>query len=641
MITLENVSKYYAGETLLDGVSASFHDRERTGLIGVNGSGKTTILRMLAGEESPDKGTIHKPAGLTIGYLHQEVEVLAEKTPLQIVLEPFAHLLDFEEKLSELGAAAAEHGGRHRKTLREIDELHGAVEHHDAYSLEPRARSILAGLGVPQDKWEQPLAALSGGYRMRVALGKLLLLSPGFLLLDEPTNHLDMDSLVWLEKFLQRYKGGMMIVSHDRDFLNRMTGHTAEIHSRTVTVSRGNYDAYLVVREQTRTALQSRARHLQEQIAQKERFIERFKAKNTKAVQAAAKQKQIDKLKEQMPEIEEAPDTIGFSFPEAAASGGVPLKVRDLSMSYGGTPVFSGLSLEVRRGDRAAIVGPNGSGKTTLLRIMAGLLAPTAGSFEPGYNTTVRYFSQHQLEQLDGEKTVYGTVAAVSVSSERTFIRNLLGAFLFSGDDVEKPVKVLSGGEKSRLVLATILANPGNTLLLDEPTNHLDIDSVETLLQALSAFRGTIVLVSHDDYFVSKIATRVIEMRPGLVRDFPGNLADYRDYVEQGLWGMAEEGGGKKTGMTSGDGRGKEERIREREERRKIQRSIEKLEREIEECEAGIERLKGVLNNPANASDHGLLFETSQTIEMEQAELDDRLREWERLRGELEALDNH
>ncbi|MBN2189226.1 MAG: ABC-F family ATP-binding cassette domain-containing protein [Chitinispirillaceae bacterium] len=637
MITFDNVCKHYGGETLFDGVSAAFHDDGRTGLIGVNGSGKTTLLRMLAGEETPGKGSISKPADLTMGYLHQEVEVFAEKTPLEIVLEPFAHLLDFEERLSRLGAEAGGAGGQ-KKTLRQIAELHGAVEHHDAYTLEPRAKAILAGLGVPEERWEQPLATLSGGYRMRVALGKLLLLSPSFLLLDEPTNHLDMDSLVWLEKFLQKYNGGMVIVSHDRDFLNRMTGYTAEIHNRNITVSKGNYDAYLEVREQTRTAVRSRARHLQEQIAQKERFVERFKAKNTKAVQAAAKLKQIEKLKGMVPEIEEAPDTIVFSFPEAARSGGVPLKARDLAMSYGATPVFSGLSLEIRRGDRAAVVGPNGAGKTTLLKIMAGLLVPTAGSFEPGYNTAIRYFSQYQLEQLDGARTAYETVAAMSVSAERTFIRNLLGAFLFSGDDVDKPVRVLSGGEKSRLVLATILANPGNTLLLDEPTNHLDINSVETLLRALTAFKGTIVLVSHDDYFVSKIATRVIEMRPGLIRDFPGTLADYRAYVEQGLWGMTaheQTDGGRRSGEYA---ESKEERTREREERRKLQRSIEKLEREIESCETDIERLKKKLDDPANASNHELLFETSQTVEMEQAELNDRLREWERLRGELEGM---
>ena len=641
MITFDNVFKHYGGETLLDNVSVAFHDKERTGLIGVNGSGKTTILRMLAGEESPDRGDIRKPSDLTIGYLPQEVEVFDEKTPLAIVLEPFAHLLDYETKMEQLGDhAGGDDHARSKEALKKIEVLHHAVEFHDIYSLESRAEAILAGLGVPKDKWEQPLSALSGGYRMRVVLGKLLLLSPGYLLLDEPTNHLDMDSLVWLEKFLARYKGGMMIVSHDRDFLNRMTGYTAEIRNRGITICKGNYDAYLQVRGQTLTAMQSRARHLQEQIAQKERFVERFKAKNTKAVQAASRLKQIEKLKEQMPEVEEEPDTIAFSFPETIPSGGVPLKVHDVTMRYDETPVFSGLSLEIRRGDRVAVVGPNGSGKTTLLKLMAGFLAPADGSFELGYNTTVRYFSQHQLEQLDGELTLYETVSAASVSTEKTFIRNVLGAFLFSGDDVDKRVKVLSGGEKSRLVLATILANPGNTLLLDEPTNHLDINSVETLVRALERFKGTIVLVSHDDYFVSRIATRIIEMRPGLIRDFPGNLADYRSYVEQGLWGNSKEENEEKRERQKDDDGDKETRIREREQRKKLQRTIEKLEREIESREADLGRLKQILQDPANALDHMLLHETSQTTDLEQAELEDLLRTWEQRRSELEAMNN-
>jgi ATP-binding cassette subfamily F protein 3 len=638
MITFDNISKYYGGETLLDSVSVAFHENERTGLIGVNGSGKTTLMRMLAGEETPDKGSIQKPSNLSIGYLHQEVEVFDELSPLDIVLEPFAHVLDYEKKLEELGHAAGSGGNHDRRTLKQIEELHNAVEFHDVYSLESRAEAILAGLGVPEDKWRQPLSALSGGYRMRVVLGKILLLSPDYLLLDEPTNHLDMDSLVWLEKFLSRYKGGMMIISHDRDFLNRMTAYTAEIRNRAITLYKGNYDEYIAMRDLVEEQARNRFRNLQLQIAEKERFVERFKAKNTKATQAASRLKQIEKLKEQLPEISETPDTIDFSFVETVASGGVPVKMRDVSVSYGAAPVFSGLSMEIRRGDRVAVVGPNGSGKSTLLKLIAGQLQPDQGTFEPGYNAIIRYFAQHQLEQLDPEKTLEQTVAASAVRTEKTFIRNILGAFLFSGDDVEKKVRVLSGGEKSRLVFATILASPGNTLLLDEPTNHLDINSVETLLRALTNFKGTIVLVSHDDYFVSRIATRIIEMRPGLIRDFPGNLSDYRTYVEEGLWGSKEVVIAKQGAGTRDEALDKEQRIQEREQRKKAQRAVEKLEREIGTRETEITRLKGVLDDPVNASNHILLAETSHAIELEQAELDDLMREWERQHSALEAL---
>jgi ATP-binding cassette, subfamily F, member 3 len=638
MITFDNVAKYYGGNTLFENVSIAFHDTERTALIGVNGSGKTTLLRMLSGEESPDKGSISKSTSMTMGYLPQEVELFDEKTPLSIVLEPFAHLLDYDKKLEQLAGHAENETIQSKELLKKIGDLHHDVEFHDVYSLESRAEAILAGLGVPKDKWELPLTALSGGYRMRVVLGKLLLLSPDYLLLDEPTNHLDMDSLVWLEKFLARYKGGMMIVSHDRDFLNRMTGHTAEVRNGGITIYKGNYDEYIAMRGLVEEQNRNRARNLQLQIAEKERFVERFKAKNTKATQAASRLKQIEKLKEQLPEIERQSAAIEFSFPETVQSGGVPLKLHNVTMSYNDTPVFSRLSLEIRRGDRVAVVGPNGSGKTTLLKLMAGQLTAAAGEFELGYNTGVRYFSQHQLEQLDGRKTLYETVAATSIRTEKTFIRNLLGAFLFSGDDVDKKVSVLSGGEKSRLVLATILASPGNTLLLDEPTNHLDINSVETLVRALAEFKGTIVLVSHDDYFVSRIATRIIEMRPGLIRDFPGNLADYRAYVEEGLWGDSGEEKTKGSGLSKGNKLDKESRIMEREQRKKLQRTVEKLERDIESREADLVRLKKMLDDPANALDHGLLHETTQTVAMEQAELEDLVSEWQQRQGELEAM---
>ena len=631
MITFDNVSKYFGGEPLFENVSLALHDKECTGLIGPNGSGKTTLLRMLAGEDTPDQGRIGKPTGFTIGYLPQEVELFDEKTPLSIVLEPFAHLLDYEKKLQELGENASDDD-----SMRKLAELHHAVEFHDIYSVESRAEAILAGLGVPKDKWTGPLTALSGGYRMRVVLGKLLLQSPDFLLLDEPTNHLDMDSLVWLEKFLTRYKGGMLIVSHDRDFLNRMTGFTVEIRNRSLVLAKGNYDAYIALRDQTLETQQNRARKLQEQINQKERFVERFKAKNTKAAQAASRQKQIDKLKDLMPEVEQAQDTIEFTFPETIQSGGVPLKLSNVTMRYGETEVFHNVTMEIRRGDRVAVVGPNGSGKSTLLKLMAGLLAPAEGVFEAGYNAIIRYFGQHQMEQLDLTRTLYSTVAATAVRTEKVFIRNVLGAFLFSGDDVDKAVRVLSGGEKSRLVLATMMANPGNTLLLDEPTNHLDINSIETLVRALERFEGTIIMVSHDDYFVSKIATRIIEMRPGLIRDFPGNLTDYRSYVEAGLWGNSESAGTVADAKAQVDqGISKEDRIAQRERRKKLQRAAEKLEREIEETERAIAGQKAILVDPVNAFNHALLLETSQKISAAEFELMERMDAWERAHRQL------
>jgi ATP-binding cassette subfamily F protein 3 len=638
MITFDNLSKHYGGATLLDNVSAAFHETARTGLIGVNGSGKTTVLRMLAGQETPDKGGISKPSCMTIGYLPQEVELFDDQTPLEIVLGPFRELLDYEKKLEQLGGHAGADDARVDEVMEKLEKLHHDLEFHDVYSLSSRAEAILAGLGVPRDKWMQPVLTLSGGYRMRTVLGRLLLSSPDFLLLDEPTNHLDMDSLVWLEKFLTRYKGGMLIVSHDRDFLNRMTDYTAEVRNRAVTMYKGNYDEFVRMSEQHEQQERSRLRNLQLQIAEKERFVERFKAKNTKATQAQSRMKQIEKLKEQVPELAAETRSIRFTFPQPQPSGGIPLKLRDVAMRYGATPVFSGLTLDVNRGDKIAIVGPNGAGKSTLLKLMAGLIVPLAGTVEQGHGAVVRYFGQHQMEQLDMEKTCYDTVAAVAVKTEKTFVRGILGAFLFSGDSVDKPVRVLSGGEKSRLVLATILASPGNTLLLDEPTNHLDINSIETLSGALLEYTGTVLVVSHDDYFISKVATRIIEMRPGLVRDFPGTLADYRSYVEQGLWGETEIDSKEKQSAAAVEIDDKEKRIRERDERKRLQRTVEKLEREIETREAGLAKLAALLEDPVNASNHSLLHETSKSIDLEKVELDDLIVRWEREVKDLEAL---
>ena len=630
MITFENVSKQYGSKILLDQVNFSIHDNCRTGLIGVNGSGKTTLLRMLSAEEQPDSGTVQKPPSLSIGYLPQEVEVLDSKTPLEIVLEPFSHILDFEKQLESVSENL--HKEDLKKSLQKMDLLFEAAEFHDIYSLTARARAILAGLGIPEQSWTQPVEYLSGGFRMRVVLGRLLLSAPEFLLLDEPTNHLDMDSLVWLEKYLERQKCGMLIVSHDRDFLNRITNYTAEISNKSVTVYKGNYDQYQSYRAEALETAQNRRRNLQIKIAQTERFVERFKAKASKATQAQSRMKMLEKLKAEMPEIESNNKQIHFSFPEVKQSGIVPVKLTGVSAGYGNNNVLKDVSLSVNRGDKIAIVGPNGAGKSTLLKTIAGMVKPTGGEVELGHNVEIRFFGQHQLEQLDPEKTLYETVIKDSVSTEKTFVRNILGAFLFSGDDVEKKVEVLSGGEKARLVLATLMASPGNVLLLDEPTNHLDINSVEKLADAMAEFSGTIIFVSHDEYFISRIATRIVEIRPGTIRDFPGTLEDYRSYVESFFSGDT----GKTESRKIAGPDEKEIRIREREKRKKLSRILERVENQISLKEANITELTSVLNDPANASDHELLHNTSMEIKQIESEIERLMSEWETCYKELQ-----
>lgn len=624
MIVFENISKQYGSSILFENVNVSFKRDQRTGLIGVNGSGKTTLLRMFSGEESPDRGNIRIPTGLRLGYLPQEVEVMDDKTPIEIILEPFAHLLKFEEHLS----SATERTDDIRTAMREIDKLYDQMEYHDGYSLKSRAEAILSGLGVPKENWNLPVQQLSGGYRMRAVLGRLLLTSPDFLLLDEPTNHLDMDSLVWLEKYLQRHKGGMLIVSHDRDFLNRITTTTAEISGSSITIYKGNYNQYLEMKKDAEISELNRTRNIESRIAQTERFVERFKAKATKASQAQSRMKQLEKLKAELPSMTKDQKSIDFSFPEPKPSGSVPLKFTNVSAGYENRTVLENFSLTVTRGDKIAVVGPNGAGKSTFLKLAAGMLNQSKGSFEPGHNVTIRYFGQHQLEQLDPEKTLYETVISDSINTEKTFVRNILGAFLFSGDSVDKKVSVLSGGEKARLVLAKILASPGNVLLLDEPTNHLDINSVEMLSDAMAEFKGTIIFVSHDEYFISRIATRIVEIRPGLVRDFPGTLKDYREYLD-----IIFDDENPRSNLSSQKGKDvpdeKNLRIKDREARKKLTRTVEKLEREIASLEEKTLQLKSVLNDPSNALNHELLYKTTQELENTQGSLDELFQKWE------------
>jgi ATP-binding cassette subfamily F protein 3 len=576
-----------------------------------------------------------------VGYLAQEVETIRDASPLEVVLEPYSHLLSYEEVYAAAAQSCGSNDHRHvKRALEKIDALQAQMDYVDAFSLASRAKSILAGLGVPDDKWELPVQELSGGYRMRVMLARLLLLSPSTLLLDEPTNHLDMDSLIWLEAFLRRYRGGLIVVSHDRDFLNRATTITAEVENGDMIVYKGTYDSYVNYKEERDRSEENTRSNLTRQIAQKERFIERFRAKATKASQVQSRVKSVSALREQLPATRSTGRTLRFRFPEPPPCGGVPFKLEAATAGYGSLPVFAKMNLTVTRGDKIAIVGPNGAGKSTLLKVFMGMIKPMEGACVVGHNADLRYFGQHQLDQLDPEKTLYETMAQASGSGERTYIQNVLGAFLFSGDDVLKKVKVLSGGETSRLVLATIMSRPGNVLVLDEPTNHLDMQSVDILTSALAAFTGTIIFVSHNEYFISHIANRIIEMRPGLIRDFPGTISEYRSFLEAGY--MKSDQTADKEGKTSADvDTTKQDRIRKREERKQIQRKIEKLEKEIEKIEAEMKAADDIMNLPSNASKFGLLHDTAMTFENLKKKNEKFVVEWEQLQvrlGEIEEV---
>lgn len=628
MITLNSIEKQYGSKVLFNRISTAINPDHRTGLIGPNGAGKTVLMRILAGEESVDKGTVSIPPGIRLGYLPQEMSFDENAAPLEHALQPFEKILKYEKEIESLDLS---HGSKeYKQSLRKLDELQTQINIHDIHRLESRAKTILNGLGVLEETWNESLRKLSGGFRMRVQLARLLLVNPDFLMLDEPTNHLDMDSLIWLEKFLTKFKGGMLIISHDRDFLNRITGHTAELCNGKLLTSKGNVEQFYAWKEQAVFAEDRRIKNIQDQISQTESFIKRFKAKNTKASQARSKMKQLERLKDELPSgIQASSPDVRILIPPASRAGSVPVRLEDATMGYDSTAIFSGVNVTVTRGDKIAVIGPNGAGKSTLLKTIAGELKLIQGSLDYGHNSELRYFSQHRLDQLSPVKSLYDTIADFSGNNDRNAVLSILGAFMFSEEESAKKVEVLSGGEKSRLSLASILAHPGNVLLLDEPTNHLDIQSVEALGKALHEYNGTLLIVSHDEYFLSLIANRIIEIRPGVLRDFPGTLEEYRTNIEQGFIQNPDDMDdtlptrGKKHALS------KEERIKKRKERIRQERKVDKLEKAIVEIEMEIENVNAILHDPENASDFEKLSGANQKLHELNCQYDSLMKTWE------------
>ncbi len=617
MISLVNLSKQFGDKILYRDVSIAFNTTHRTGLIGSNGAGKSVLLRIIAGIDHSDAGHVAIAGNLRLGYLPQESDVPESVSAIDFVLEPFRHLLDAHEN----------HDGEDLdKMAKLLDEMHVA----DVYSLPSRAASVLSGLGIGEDRSREPMSILSGGFRMRVVLARLLLSAPDFLLLDEPTNHLDMDSLIWLERFLARFDGGMMIVSHDRDFLDRMTDHTAELSAGGIDIGVGSVSAFLEAKAEQREAEAKRTKTLQNQIDKTEAFIDRFKAKATKASQARSRMKLLERLNEELPDTATvSTQSLNFRFPPAPPCGSIPLKVENATAGYGDNTIFSKLDLTVTRGQKIAVIGPNGAGKTTLLKLLAGALEPAAGAVTIGHNAKLRYYAQHRLDQLDPRRTLYETISSIVGLVERSVVQGILGAFLFSGDEVNKTVGVCSGGEKSRLSLATLLADPGNVLLLDEPTNHLDIDAIEKLATALAAYDGTVIFVSHDEYLIDIVADRIIEVRKGSLRDFPGNLTDYRWYIENGIGVDVPSDADTAAKRQQADANiDKQLRQKRREEKKQLERVIQKIEKRLEETEQAIDRCETVLHDPANVNDYQRLSEADAELKRLKIEADKIMEEW-------------
>ena len=527
MIALDGVSKGYGGQQLLQDCTWRIGRGERIGLVGPNGAGKTTLCRILALVEETDAGRVHRDTGVTVGYLPQEVTTGEDRTVLAEALSGFDEVWRLESELESLAARMAGPDADPALT-----DTYGEVQHRfealGGYRLEAEAKIILGGLGFSPEGAHRPLAEFSGGWRMRAALARLLLLRPDLLLLDEPTNHLDLESLGWLENFLAAYEGSVVIVSHDRYFLNRMVTAIAELAGGSVTLYHGDYDHFLVEREARQALREARARNQAKRVAEIERFIDRFRYKASKARQVQSRVKMLDRM--ERIETEAGARRIHFSFPQPPRTGRLVARLAGVRKAYGDNVVYSGVDFLVERGDRVALVGVNGAGKSTLLKVLAGALPFDTGERALGSHVEVQYYAQHQLDLLDPTRTVLEEIELAAPDAQTSRLRTILGSFLFSGDTVEKKVAVLSGGEKARLALAKMLARPAALLCMDEPTNHLDLASKEVLEEALSGFTGTIVFISHDRYFINRIATQVVEVDHGHLTTHLGTYDDYLDH---------------------------------------------------------------------------------------------------------------
>lgn len=539
MIQLSNITKRQGQRVLYENASFLLRPGERVGLVGPNGAGKTTIFRLIVGEDQPDGGSIAIQAQTVIGYFSQDVGEMRGCSALEQVIASAGRVAELGRFISEVEAQLASGATETMapEAFEQLMERYGDAQieyqQRDGYDLEARAQAILTGLGIGPRDFNRAVEQFSGGWKMRIALAGILVLNPDVLLMDEPTNHLDIESIIWLEEWLRNFKGAIVMTSHDREFMNRLVNRVVEIAHKQITSYSGNYEFYLRERELRREQQAAAHRRQQEMLAKEEDFIARFAARASHAAQVQSRVKKLDKIER----LEAPPETktIAFTFPAPPRSGQDVVRMESLAKEWqledgSRRRVFHGVSGVVQRSNKIALTGVNGAGKSTLLKTIVGETEPTAGQVSVGPSVRVGYFSQHALDSLDPDKTIFEEISRRLPDASIGFIRNLLGAFLFSGDDVDKKISVLSGGERSRVLLAIILASPLNFLVLDEPTNHLDIESRETLLKAVQEFDGTVMVVSHDRHFLHQIANRVFEIQDGLMRIYEGN---YQYYLEK------------------------------------------------------------------------------------------------------------
>jgi len=667
LIQLQGIDVALGGNQILEGLTWTLKDGKRIGLIGPNGAGKTTLLRVIGGYIEPDNGEVARSG--SVGYLAQDVqEISSRRSVIEETLTAFEAIEALQDREESLTLALDLPGADQAKILRKLEAIHERLAIQEAHSAQARAETVLEGLGFSTDDLTRPVDTLSGGYRMRVSLARILLQKPDVLLLDEPTNHLDILSIDWLEQYLSNYAGTVVLVSHDRYFLNRMINTVAHLYRGRIVEYAGNYDFFLVEREKRRTLEQAAYENQQREILQAERFITRFRYKASKARQVQSRIKHLEKL-ERLPPPDSPDAQIRIRFPSPNRSGRIVLSVSEFSKSYAGLEepdvcVFDKAGpLEISRGQKIALIGKNGAGKSTLARILFGS-ETIEGSRKEGHNVETRFFAQHQADSLIGTDTVLESLDREAVGREEVYLRTLLGAFLFTGDDVFKPVQALSGGEKSRLALARTLVNPANFLILDEPTNHLDIQSIKVLIEALRQYNGTFVVVSHDRHFLDHVANVVWYIGDQQVRTYEGTYSEYRWALTHGsLSRIAHERPivkkpTRKTRARSGGPKTKEEKRREAEARNRAYRQAQmngqsatgeltrhqkqwlcdEAESAIAEAESRKRTLEKTLADPNVYSNPMRAKEASANYASIQKELDDLYARWEAL---VESLGDH
>ncbi len=651
MININNLSLQYGEKHLFRNLSCRINNRDRIGLVGSNGTGKSTLLKLIAGVSQADPGIISKAKNDTTGYLPQEITgIKLDHTIYEEAQEAFSELLlkqkeldRIHDQLTDIDSATAQMD----ELLTRQGELQHELDQADIFTIQSQIEKVLMGLGFKTSDFSKECGTFSGGWLMRLMLAKQLLACPAFLLLDEPTNHLDVETLTWLEEFLAAYKGGLVIISHDRTFLDNLTTSTWELSLGNLTVYKGNYSYFVKEKEERSSILKAAYANQQAKIDQTMRFVDRFKAKSTKAKQAQSRLKQLDKM--EVIELEDTESHISFRFPPSAPCGRMAMVVEGLNKSFDSKVVFKDLSFELEAGDKMAVVGVNGAGKSTLVKLLGGLIKPDKGTIKPGHNVIISYFGQHQAQELDPNYSVLETMNMIDADKSISQIRSLLGTFLFKGDDVDKKVGVLSGGEKSRLALAKMIATPANLLIMDEPTNHLDMASQDILMEAMSQYDGSIIVVSHNRFFLDHFTNKTLEIKDGRSTIFEGNISYYINKTQAQKKNKAAAPSRSETAAPSPAAhatpvkgkKGRQEQARLREQGNKILGPLKKLVREnekiVEKLERQKDKLEQVLADPELYSDQEKFMEKSQEYTNLKKRLEQAYTAWEEAQ---EKLDN-